>query len=285
MMASRADDRTAEDLRQRFLVHSVDHEDLWYLYRPADVSDGSDAPSGATYDLQLQGDIAECWNNYPSAGHETDPRPRWPSTYLSANHASRSLSMEQKSSHRTRSSQKRAHPDECATGLCLYPCMSCDRPPTEEEVPYTPADRLAAEMMGIPLHKLDRSGRPVTCASVCGYEWESDSRLRMHLRRKTEAGPAHIPNDVPSTADFGIGDRDADERPEDCVDSCQTDLDCCRVRPRYTDQMLKPVCRAARCFSALCSYSRAILQLLFRRPWSSRRFGWQLVWRKHPPRR
>ena len=34
--------------------------------------------------------------------------------------------------------------------------------------------------------------------------------------------------------------------------------------------LLKPVCRAARCFSALCSYSRAMLQLLFRRPRSSR---------------
>ena len=68
----------------------------------------------------------------------------------------RSLRMERKSSHRKWSSQKR-------------------RSPTEEEVPYTAADRLAAQMQNLPLHKLDRSGRPVTCAFVSRYDSESDS--------------------------------------------------------------------------------------------------------------
>ena len=83
-MASRADDRTAEDLRQRFLrLHSVDHEDLWHLYLPADVSDGSDALSGATYDLQLQNDLAM----YLYGVDRTrcfDPRKRSPSRRVSA---------------------------------------------------------------------------------------------------------------------------------------------------------------------------------------------------------
>ena len=212
-MASRADDRTAEDLRQRFLrLHSVDHEDLWHL--PADVSDGSDALSGATYDLQRQNDLA----NEPAGG----------------------------SSHRTRSSQKR-------------------RSPTEEEVPYTPGDRLAAEMQGLPLEKIDRSGRPVTCAVVSRYESESDSsgfedagtsgakrcrfssgfeddgtsrakRRRLLLTSNSTEGTAHHPKDVRSPAAEGIGDRDADERQGDCVGSCQTDLDCRGVRPRDAEE-------------------------------------------------
>ena len=200
MMASRAGDRTAEDLRQ----HS------------------SIAASGATDDEASQNDIAGFLR-------ETDPRTRSPSTYLSANHAPRSLRMERKSSHRKRSSQKR-------------------RSPTEEEVPYTPADRLAAQMMGIPLHKLDRSGRPVTCAFVSRYDSESDSsgseedwkmyakRFRRRLRRRSMERPAHHPKDVRSPAAEGIGDRDADERQGDCVGSCQTDLDCRGVRPRDAEE-------------------------------------------------
>ena len=83
-MASRADDRTAEDLRQRFLsLHSVDHEDLWYLYRPADVSDGSDAPSGATYDFRLQGDLA-MYLYRADRNRGFDPRKRSPSRRVSA---------------------------------------------------------------------------------------------------------------------------------------------------------------------------------------------------------
>ena len=81
-MASRADDRTAEDLRQRFLrLHSVDHEDLWHL--PADVSDGSDALSGATYDLQLQTDLA-MYLYGADRNRCFDPRKRSPSRRVSA---------------------------------------------------------------------------------------------------------------------------------------------------------------------------------------------------------
>ena len=138
-MASRADDRTAKDLRQRFLrLHSVDHEDLWHL--PADVSDGSDALSGATYDLQRQNDLA----NEPAGG----------------------------SSHRKRSSQKR-------------------RSPTEEEVPYTAADRLVAQR---------RSPSFPVGTKVRIYEANSDCLVNAEVMRQNE-------DDGSIFVEYKVGDR------------------------------------------------------------------------------